>query len=154
MKRGLSQAFGIGIVARAMITIEELMTARELMCRRMPKFSGRFFHADGHQYRIMRDAAERHDGRAPGQFGNLIFKILITSADFSWRGFILWRQTFHRVTDTTVDEFEVVVHVPCGGERIGLRREAEMMQARIQQLASGISRKWPSSAIGAMHTGC
>ncbi len=96
----------------------------------------------------MRDAAEREDGAARGQRGQVGGEIVVAGAYLGRRRLVVRRQAFHRVRDPAGDEREAVV-AP-GRDR--LRREAVRVQRRVQQDPGVIAGERPAAGVRAVHS--
>ena len=149
MKHLFSKTPGIGIVARAMVAIEQRLTLWQCVFRAMLKFAVSGFQTEGRQYGGMCDGAEREDGDCRWQSGYFILQKRVAGADFDWQWFVLRRQTFDGIGDAAILEAQCIA---CG-KRMWRGRETKLVQCFIQQNAGMVAGKGPPGAVCAMEPG-
>ena len=148
--RGTSprQPARVGVVAAAVIAVEQRDAARQLVPRAVreraaPSASCRAPTAS----RRARCGRARGSRRPRARAARSAREIAVAVADLGRRRLVVRRQAFHRVGDPAVDEREAVV--ARGRDR--LRREAVRVQRLVQQDSRVVAGERPAARVGAVH---
>ena len=80
---------GVGVVAAAVIAVEERDAARQRVPRAVGERQRRTLHAERRERRVVRDAAEREDGAAGGHAGEIRGEIVVAGADLGRRRLVV-----------------------------------------------------------------
>ena len=147
------QHAGIGVVARAVIAVEQDEAMRPLAGqdefaavakgqpgRRLPECA---CHA------VVGDTPERDDGPQIRHGGERRLEKDPAGADFERRRLVFRRHATHGISDQSIGEDEAVV----GALRIDAGSETEIEQRLVKQVAREVAGEWASGTIGAAHAG-
>src|SRR5438874_6567989 len=99
LEHGRRDPSGVGVVAAAVIAVEEPRAAFERMARAVPEAVSARRQRKRAQHRIVGDAPQCEDGRAVGQHRELSGEIRIALADLSGKRLVGRRQALHRIGD-------------------------------------------------------
>ena len=150
MKHLFSKAPGIGIVTRAMVTIEQRLTLWQCVFRSVLKFAVPGFQTERRQHGGVRDSAKREDGNSRWHPGNFMLQKRVAGSDFDWQRLVLRRQTFDGIGDPAIPEPQCIV----GGKRVWRGREAKLVQCFIQQYSRMVAGEGAACSVGTMEPGC
>ncbi len=97
----------------------------------------------------MGNLAQRKHHAASMHASQFLTQKVITLPDLLRRWLILRRQTFHRIGDSAIIQYQSII----GRCRFRLIAETTFIQCAIQQNSGMISRERSSGTVGAVHTG-
>ena len=141
------QALRLGVVATAVVRIDEPSTTCEPMLGRMSKAISTATLACGIENGIVRNSTERDEYTQALVSSELGAKKTVAASRLGGRRFVLGRKALHCVGDANTEECEPVAH------RLGLRRRrhAEFMQSLVKHDSGVIAGEGSSRSIGPVH---
>ena len=104
-----SQAARIGVVAAAVIAVDQQPAAVQRMRGAVREGERRGFQRKRAQRRFVRDAAERQDRAALRHARQVGCEVVVAGADFDGRGLVCRRQALDRIGDAAVDEAQAII---------------------------------------------
>lgn len=139
---------GLGVVAAAVVRIEQHTLARKHVAGAVGKSSLRRFDARRAQHGGMGNATQRDDDSHSRQRGELSGQVGIAQPDLVRQRLVGWRQTLDCVRDPAVAQPQAVTR----GQGFGAARKTVRMQRAVEQDAGVIAGKRSPGAIGAMQS--
>ncbi len=146
MEHGLGQPSGIGVVARAMIAVEERDTVVKVMFGAMGEGESRPLFAIGADHILMGHATKRDDDLKVGEGGQTGLEKPTAHFGLGACGLVLWRDATHDIGDHAVDKFQTVI----GPRVIGAFGKAELQERWVEKVTRPIACKGAPRPIGSL----
>ena len=145
----LGETPGVGVVAAAVIAVEQHPAAVERVPRAVTEYERGGRQPERHSDRAVRDAPEREHRAAGGEVGEFRRKIRVAVTDFRRQWLVRRRQALHRIGDPALDEREPILPI----ERHRSRCEAVAVQRPVEQDARMVAGERSPGGIRAVQAG-
>src|SRR3990170_8952241 len=149
-EHGRRESPGLGVVAAAVIRIEQVSILRQAVVRAVPEPVRQNLEAERLQDGGVRDDPERQHYRPARERLELALEINVARCNLGGQRLVVRRQTLDRVRDAAALESQPVV----GGDGFGALGKAEAVKRLIQQNAGVVSGERPPGAVGAVQPRC
>ncbi len=141
------QAAGVGVVAAAVIAIEQQEAPLNLVFCRVRELEICLAGADRLDDGTMGDAAEcQHDGRI-WQCPEFRCEEFVTGVYLGTDRLVIGRQALDSIGDPAIDQSQFIV----GRQGFRVAGEAELVQRLVEKHAGVVTGKRPAGAVGAVH---
>jgi len=139
----------VGVIAAAMIAIDQHPAVGQFMFGTMREFIVDQPSAQMSHEAVMRDLAQRNENAEAWQRINLAREKLAAGIDFLWQGLVLGWQALDRINNDRAVEGQAIIRPAV----ILSVTEPKFVERREQKVARPVAGKGPSSAVGPVFSG-